>query len=176
MDKQVTITLFMEQVCNDILVNCNAISKQMGDDADADIRADIQSPDADETRSIVCRAVTEAIGNIKHAGARYMMFGRNDDDDRLERLAYEDASTGKVAYEKAVLEMKIPNFNLSSTDALKSHMHKYVVDYAMARFLHDHHDEKHTQYAADASAEYESVKEVFRSRDRFVNRTSSWCG
>lgn len=191
--KKITLTFSLEQVCNDILAKCNLISKGIHDDALADIKADIASPDSDETRSIICRAVTEAFGNVKVACQRWLTTGRTTDNNNLERLVkkvtfnytytpsggsettieiYKDGSTWKKAtddsafnetvdetalveksieYESIVLALAIPNFNTAVTDGLKSHCHKYVVDYTMARFLQDQ--------LADKSAEYNKVAE-----------------
>ena len=89
MDKRdILISLDLGQVCNDLLANCNLISKSIVDEALTDIRADIQAPDSDETKSIICRASTEAFGNLKYMAQRYLTVGRTVDDNRLERLAY----------------------------------------------------------------------------------------
>lgn len=73
--KLITLNFSMEQVCNDILARCYVLSQGLVDDAQKDIRATIESPDSKETRSIINRAVTEAIGNIKVAAQRYLTSG-----------------------------------------------------------------------------------------------------
>ncbi len=85
----ITLTFHLEQVCNDLLVQCNVISKQVRDAALADLRADLQTPDGEETRSIICRAVTEGCGQMKYAAQRYLTTGRTVDENVLERLAYQ---------------------------------------------------------------------------------------
>ena len=84
--KLITLNFSMEQVCNDILARCYVLSQGLVDDAQKDIRATIESPDSKETRSIINRAVTEAIGNIKVAAQRYLTSGRVEDNNNLERL------------------------------------------------------------------------------------------
>ena len=69
--KLITLNFSMEQVCNDVLARCYVVSQGMVDEAQKDIRANIESPDSDETRSIINRAVTEAIANIKLAAQRF---------------------------------------------------------------------------------------------------------
>lgn len=93
--KLITLNLGMEQVCNDVLARCYVVSQGMVDEAQKDIRANIESPDSDETRSIINRAVTEAIGNIKLAAQRYLTTGRVEDNNNLERLV---KGTRKYAY------------------------------------------------------------------------------
>lgn len=63
--KNISLEFDMGQVCNDVLVRCFVISQSLMDEAQQEIKASIQSPDAPETRSIINRAVTEAIGNLK---------------------------------------------------------------------------------------------------------------
>ena len=58
--KLITLNFGMEQVCNDVLARCYVVSQGMVDEAQKDIRANIESPNSDETRSIINRAVTEA--------------------------------------------------------------------------------------------------------------------
>ena len=99
--KLITLDFSMEQVCNDILARSYVVSQGMVDEAQKDIRANIESPDSDETRSIINRAVTEAIANIKLAAQRYQTTGRVEDNNNLERLvkgirkyAYTDNEDG----------------------------------------------------------------------------------
>ena len=99
MDKRdIIISLDLGQVCNDLLANCNLISKSIVDEALTDIRADIQAPDSDETKSIICRGCTEAFGNLKYIAQRFLTAGRTIDDNRLERLAYLPTATILTAH------------------------------------------------------------------------------
>lgn len=153
----IQISINLGEVCDDIISACNLISKQLGVDADAEIKADVKSPDSNETRGIICRAVTEAIGQVKYAAQRYLRVGRREDTNTLERLGYEATVAGseekKVVYETQVFVMEIPNFNLAVTDALKSAIHKYIVDYTMWRFLQNLVSDKAGEYKVLASDE-----------------------
>ena len=151
--KNIKITINLGEVCQDIVTDCNLISKQLGQDVDAEIKSDVKSPDGDETRSIVCRAVTEAIGQVKYAAQRYLMVGRTEDSNSLERLGTYDKETEKVTYEKQVFDFVIPNFNIAATDALKSSIHKYIVDYTMWRFLQNQVNDKAGEYKKLADEE-----------------------
>lgn len=63
--KKITLTFDLGEVINDILAQCNLIAQSIKDAAMDDIRANIQEPDNPETRGIICRAVTEAFGQVK---------------------------------------------------------------------------------------------------------------
>lgn len=204
--KLITLDFSMEQVCNDILARCYVVSQGMVDEAKKDIRANIESPDSDETRSIINRAVTEAIANIKLAAQRYLTTGRVEDNNNLERLvkgirkyAYTDNEDGtwtevvttiidgeenettntvnkagkdreETIYETVTLKLEIPNWNVAVTDALKSHCHRYIVDYVMSQFLMDQFADKAGTYGESATADYKNIKSDLLSRDNYTER------
>ena len=204
--KLITLNFSMEQVCNDVLARCYVVSQGMVDEAQKDIRANIESPDSDETRSIINRAVTEAIANIKLAAQRYQTTGRVEDNNNLERLvkgirkyAYTDNKNGtwtevvttiidgeenettttvnkagkdreENIYETVTLKLEIPNWNVAVTDALKSHCHRYIVDYVMSQFLMDQFADKAGTYGESATADYKNIKSDLLSRDNYTER------
>ena len=208
--KLITLNFSMEQVCNDILARCYVVSQGMVDEAQKDIRANIESPDSDETRSIINRAVTEAIANIKLAAQRYQTTGRVEDNNNLERLvkgirkyAYTDNEDGtwtevvttiidgeenettatvnkagkdreETIYETVTLKLEIPNWNVAVTDALKSHCHRYIVDYVMSQFLMDQFAGKAGTYGESATADYNNIKSDLLSRDNYTLRRPSF--
>lgn len=208
--KLITLNFGMEQVCNDVLARCYVVSQGMVDEAQKDIRANIESPDSDETRSIINRAVTEAIGNIKLAAQRYLTTGRVEDNNNLERLvkgirkyAYTDNEDGtwtevvttiidgeekettatvnkagkdreETIYETVTLKLEIPNWNVAVTDALKSHCHRYIVDYVMSQFLMDQFADKAGTYGESATADYKNIKSDLLSRDNYTLRRPSF--
>lgn len=208
--KLITLNFSMEQVCNDILARCYVVSQGMVDEAQKDIRANIESPDSDETRSIINRAVTEAIANIKLAAQRYLTTGRVEDNNNLERLvrgtrkyAYTDNKNGTWTevvttiidgeesettatvnkagkdregniYEIVTLNLEIPNWNVAVTDALKSHCHRYIVDYVMSQFLMDQFADKAGTYGESATADYNNIKSDLLSRDNYTLRRPSF--
>lgn len=208
--KLITLKFSMEQVCNDVLARCYVVSQGMLDEAQKDIRANIESPDSDETRSIINRAVTEAIGNIKLAAQRYLTTGRVEDNNNLERLvkgtrkyAYTDNKNGtwtevvttvidgeenettatvskagkdreENIYETVTLNLEIPNWNVAVTDALKSHCHRYIVDYVMSQFLMDQFADKAGNYGESATADYVNIKSDLLSRDNYTLRRPSF--
>lgn len=208
--KLITLNFSIEQVCNDVLARCYVVSQGMVDEAQKDIRANIESPDSDETRSIINRAVTEAIANIKLAAQRYQTTGRVEDNNNLERLvkgirkyAYTDNEDGtwtevvttiidgeenettatvnkagkdreETIYETVTLKLEIPNWNVAVTDALKSHCHRYIVDYVMSQFLMDQFADKAGTYGESATADYNNIKSDLLSRDNYTLRRPSF--
>ena len=208
--KLITLNFSMEQGCNDVLARCYVVSQGMVDEAQKDIRANIESPDSDETRSIINRAVTEAIANIKLAAQRYQTTGRVEDNNNLERLvkgirkyAYTDNEDGtwtevvttiidgeenettatvnkagkdreETIYETVTLKLEIPNWNVAVTDALKSHCHRYIVDYVMSQFLMDQFADKAGTYGESATADYNNIKSDLLSRDNYTLRRPSF--
>ena len=86
MERTIVIELRLKETTDDILAACNMISKNLGDAASEELKSDIASPYDPESRSIICRAHTEAFGNLKYKAMKYLTTGRTEDDNRLERL------------------------------------------------------------------------------------------
>lgn len=184
--KEINLSFDLGQILNDVLVKCNLISSGIKDEAQADIRASIMAPDSPETRSIINRALTEAFGNAKVACQRYLRTGRTADNNMLEQMVksvtYKVDGEGHttdeidtITYETIELNLFIPNFNVSVTDALKSSIHKYVVDYIMGRFLQDQQADKAGEYAALADGkDYQQIVSNLNSPERFNVRKPSW--
>ena len=178
--KKITLTFDLGEVINDILAQCNLIAQSIKDAAMDDIRANIQEPDKPETRGIICRAVTEAFGQVKVACQRYLDKGRDTDNNDLERLVASsekdsDGNVTSVVYEKIKIELLIPNFNTAVTDHLKSMIHKFVVDYVMERFLQDQVADKAAEYKKLAVEEdYPNIISDLNSRERYTMRVPSF--
>ena len=190
-EKKITLNFDLGQVVNDVLAKCNLISKQIKDEALEDIRASVQQPDDPETRSIINRAVTEAFGNVKTACQRYLRTGRTTDNNMLEQMVRNVVYTldgngnptnniDTIEYETITLELYIPNFNTSVTDALKSKIQLYVVAYIMWRFLQDLVADKALEYKVLAEGDennpgyYQNIIRLVNSRESFIARKPSW--
>ena len=92
---------------------------------------------------------------------------------KMETYITDEIDT--ITYETVELDLFIPNFNVSVTDALKSSIHKYVVDYIMGRFLQDLQADKAGEYAALADGkDYSQIISNLNSRERFNERKPSW--
>lgn len=86
MERTITIELRLKETTDDVVAACNMISKNLGEAASEELKSDIASPYDVESRSIICRAHTEAFGNLKYKAMKYLTTGRTEDDNRLERL------------------------------------------------------------------------------------------
>lgn len=184
-EKKIVLNFDLEQICNDVMAKCNLISIGLKDEALEDIRANIQEPDNPETRSIINRAITEAFGNVKSFCQRYLKTGRTVDNNMLERIirdvVYTRDSGGHVTdevdhyvYETVTLELYIPNFNVSVTDALKSSIHGYVRDYTMASFLDDQLPDKAGDYHIKAADGHKLIIKHINAREKYTGRKPSW--
>lgn len=92
---------------------------------------------------------------------------------KMEEYDTDDIDT--ITYETITLELFIPNFNVSVTDALKSSIHKYVVDYIMGRFLQDQVTDKAGEYAGLADGkDMQDIGKNLTARDKFTARKPSW--
>lgn len=208
--KKIDLSFDLGQVCSDILAKCYQVSLSLQDDAKKDIRANIEAPDSNETKSIINRSITEAVGNIKIACQRYLMTGRTEDSNNLERIVKgsrkytytdnknntwtevvtttidgEDSETStivnkagedreEIIYETVTLNLEIPNFNVAVTDGMKSHMHRYIVDYVMSQFLADQYGDMAGKYAESVGADYGNIQSDLLSRDSYIHRRPSW--
>ena len=96
-------------------------------------------------------------------------------DEMPEPLIVDTDEVDTIEYEKIPLELFIPNFNVAVTDDLKSSIHKYVVDYVMARFLQDQLADKAAEYKALADGEDRSmiIKDL-NARETFNMRRATW--
>lgn len=177
MNRTIGITIKLKETCDDILAECNLIGKNLGEKATDELEGDIKNPDNPETRSIICRAHTEAFGNIKLVCRKYLLRGRLTDDNTLERIiasvtpGAQEGDDPTVVYEEVDFDLSIPNFDTSVTDALKNHMHKYIVDYVMWRFLQHQADAKCAEYKKLAEEEdLPNISQDLTCRDNFIRR------
>ena len=89
--------------------------------------------------------------------------------------AYTTDEIDTITYETIELELFIPNFNTSVTDALKSQIHKYVVDYTMGRFLQDLVSDKSKEYKDLADEEdFRRILHLVNTRESYHSRKPSW--
>lgn len=138
--KKISLEFDMGQVCNDVLVKSFVISQSLMDEAQQEIKASIQSPDAPETRSIINRAVTEAVGNLKVAAQRYLTTGRTEDNNSLERLVagikeYSYADNGDGTWTEIVTITKDGNQNDETRIVYERGKERADLEYEKVNFL-----------------------------------------
>lgn len=93
-----------------------------------------------------------------------------EEGDTLTRI-YTEGTVEALHYETVTLTLSIPNFNVSVTDHLKSSIHKYIVDYAMGRFLQDQVADKAREYKEEAENEdLPNIISDLNARERYTMR------
>lgn len=92
----ITITLHKQQIVNDVAAECNLLGRTMevsGKDGESssliELAGFIKSPDDDETKPIVARSMTEGWDQVKESCQRFIKYGRNIDDNRLEAIVLD---------------------------------------------------------------------------------------
>lgn len=92
----IKITLFKRNIINDVAAECNLIGRTLETAGNADAEGKfsalkelagyIKSPSDNETKPVVARAMTEGFNAVKEACQRFLVMGRDTDDNRLEAL------------------------------------------------------------------------------------------
>lgn len=101
-ERMITIVLKKQQIVNDVSVECNLIGRTLQKNEDmAEIASEIMSPDDDESKPVIARSMTEAFGEVKKVCQRYLVYGRDTDDNRLEGIdetfRYKESVTSSTA-------------------------------------------------------------------------------
>ncbi len=96
-------------------------------------------------------------------------------DEYPEPIIVDTDEVDTIEYEKILIELYIPNFNVAVTDHMKSCMHKLAVDYITARFLQDQLPDKAAEYKALADGEDSSniIKDI-NARENYNFRKATW--
>lgn len=85
--KSIDIELKKSQILNDVVARMNVLGRTLEQDENLRTLAGyIASPDDNETKPIVARALTEGFDRVKNVCQRFLVYGRTTDDNRLERL------------------------------------------------------------------------------------------
>lgn len=92
----IKITLFKRHIINDVAAECNLIGRTLETAGNADAEGKfsalkelagyIKSPSDNETKPVVARAMTEGFNAVKEACQRFLVMGRDTDDNRLESI------------------------------------------------------------------------------------------
>lgn len=85
--RSILIKLRKKQILNDVAVLCTVIGRELQRNPDTEEKGgDIMNLDDPITMPIVARAITEGFGEVKRICQRYLIMGRDTDDNRLERI------------------------------------------------------------------------------------------
>ena len=83
----ISINLKKQEIVNDVTVMCNLIARQLSKNpATEELSGELMTPDDEQTKPVVARALTEAFGEVKRTCAAYLIYGRYTDDNRLEKI------------------------------------------------------------------------------------------
>lgn len=125
------------------------------------------------TPHVVYKDVNGELVTWKDSTTNNTVTPDNTPTPKMETYTTDEIDT--ITYETVALDLYIPNFNVSVTDALKSSIQKYVVDYIMGRFLQDLQADKAGEYAGMADGkDYSQIVSNLNSRERFNVRKPSW--
>lgn len=86
-EQSVLISLLKKQIVNDVAIECSIIGRVLQRNPETEEQgSDIMSPTDELNKPVVARAITEGFGEVKRVCQRYLMMGRDTDDNRLERI------------------------------------------------------------------------------------------
>ena len=97
---ELDIKLSKQEIANDVAAELNLIGRTLELSANTDDKAAenlrelgnlIRTPDDNETKPIVARAMTEGWNAVKEACQRFLAFGRTSDDNRLESITIPES-------------------------------------------------------------------------------------
>ena len=96
MGSNINIVLYKRHIINDVAAECNLLGRTLettgndgqnsGANALKELAGYIKSPSDNETKPVVARAMSEGFNAVKEACQRYLVMGRDVDDNRLESL------------------------------------------------------------------------------------------
>lgn len=90
--------MLKKQIVNDVSTECNVIGRTLQRNPETEEQgSDIMSPNDELTKPIVARAITEGFGEVKRMCQRYLVMGRDTDDNRLERINEMDKHSETVS-------------------------------------------------------------------------------
>lgn len=83
----ILIRLLKKQIMNDVALECSIVGRTLQRNPETISQGgDIMNVNSDLTKPILARAITEGFGEVKRICQRYLILGRDVDDNRLERI------------------------------------------------------------------------------------------
>ena len=83
----ILIRLLKKQIVNDVALECSIVGRTLQRNPETISQGgDIMNVNSDLTKPILARAITEGFGEVKRICQRYLVLGRDVDDNRLERV------------------------------------------------------------------------------------------
>ena len=104
--KPIQIKLHKKQIVNDVMAECGIIGRALQRSPETEEQgADIMTPDDELTKPIVARSITEGFGDVKRLCQRYLVKGRDLDDNRLERIDEMDKTEETITNKQGTYSM-----------------------------------------------------------------------
>lgn len=101
----VLIRLLKKQIVNDVTIECNIIGRSLQLNAETEEQGSfIMDPESKLSKPVTARAITEGFGEVRRICQRYLIMGRDVDDNRMEKIdetnRYSEAVTdGQGGYD-----------------------------------------------------------------------------
>jgi hypothetical protein len=183
---EISITLKKNQIVNDVLTQCNVLGRtlkanvndanesgQKSSNSDSELATNIMAPDDETVKPVVARSITEGFAQVKLVCGKYLILGRETDDNRLEKIATKD-SQSKITYGELQLKLSMPSsFNKGVTETVKSAAHKAIVDYVMRNVLMNQLVDKSKEYDAYFVQDLDDLRQALRARITSMSRRQS---
>ncbi len=84
---KITIDLRRREIVEDVLAKCNMLARQLEKNPETqELAGELMTPDDEVGKPIVARALTESFGEVKRICQQYLIYGRYNDDNRLEKI------------------------------------------------------------------------------------------
>lgn len=100
------ISLLKKQIVNDVAIECNIIGRELRRNPETEEQgSNIMTPDDELTKPIVARAITEGFGEVKRICQRYLVMGREIDDNRLERINDMNKFMEKIQNDRSTFDL-----------------------------------------------------------------------
>lgn len=99
-EKPILIKLHKKQIVNDVRTECSIMGRILQRNPETEEQgAEIMTPEDELTKAVVARAITEGFGEVKRVCQRYLIMGKDVDDNRLEEIdereKYSETIAGK---------------------------------------------------------------------------------
>lgn len=157
----VFISLLKKQIVNDVATECNIIGRTLQRNPETEEQgSEIMTPDDEMTKPVVARAITEGFSEVKRVCQRYLILGRDTDDNRLERINEMQKHTETVTNKEAGYELVAKTPYIISVKADRPVTLVSVIGEEIAKTSGNSHVEYTPSMSGSISLETEAEKVV----------------
>lgn len=170
----ISINFSKDQFITDVKAECNLLARTMnatredntteGNSIPSELASYLKEPMDDVTKIVLARAITKGIDSVKLICSRFMIYGRKIDNNNIEKAEGD-----------WVLNLRMSDtFNIAVTSTIKSYIHDYIVNMAMAHILRAQLPAVATNYQATTAEDEQLIKRAINARDRFSRSHNGW--